>query len=61
MKGQRKSMRKAILAEMTSTRPWMETVAILEAKGIPLDLIIQEANEYGLRRMGHRKAKEVLL
>jgi hypothetical protein len=50
MKGQRKRMRKAILAEMTSTRPWMEIVTMLEAKGIPLNLILHEANEFGKRR-----------
>lgn len=43
-------MRKAILAEMTSTRPWMEIVTMLEAKGIPLNLILNEANEFGKRR-----------
>jgi hypothetical protein len=50
MKGQRKRMRKAILAEMTSTRPWMEIVTTLEAKGIPLNRILHEANEFGKRR-----------
>lgn len=50
MKGQRKHMRRSILAEMKSTRPWLEIVATLEAKGIPLSLIIHEANEYGKRK-----------
>ena len=50
MKGQRKRMRKAILAELKSTRPWMEIVTSLEAKGIPLNTILHEANEYGKRR-----------
>lgn len=47
----RKQMKKAVLAEMGSTRPWLETVEILQSKGIPLNLILHEANEYGKRRV----------
>lgn len=50
MKGKRKRMRKAVLSEMESTRPWLETVEMLQGKGIPLNLILHEANEYGKRR-----------
>jgi hypothetical protein len=53
MKGKRKRMRRAILAEMESTRPWLETVEILHSKGVSLNLIIHEANEYGKRRFSY--------
>jgi hypothetical protein len=49
MKGKRKRMRKAIIAEMGATRPWLETVEKLQSQGIPLNLILTEANEYGKR------------
>lgn len=52
MKGRRKQMRKAIRDALPDrTRPWLEIVASLEAKGIPLNMILKEANEYGLSRM----------
>jgi hypothetical protein len=57
MKGKRKQMRKAILAEMGSTRPWLKTVEMLHAKGIPVNLIIHEANEYGKRKFSSPNAK----
>jgi len=40
-------MRKLISNEMESDRKWLDTVNILQLKGIPLNLIIHEANEYG--------------
>lgn len=43
----RKQMRKAVLAELGANRPWLDTVAMLQSKGIPLNLILHEANEYG--------------
>lgn len=45
-------MRKAVRdALLDRTRPWLEIVASLEAKGIPLNMILKEANEYGLSRL----------
>jgi hypothetical protein len=51
MKGKRKRMRKAILAACESHRPWLETVEELQRGGIPLNMILHEANEYGKRKI----------
>ena len=50
MKGKRKRMRKAIREAMGDPRPWLEVVEGLQAKGIPLNLILAEANAYGIER-----------
>ena len=36
---------------MGDRRPWLEVVEGLQAKGIPLNLILSEANAYGLERV----------
>lgn len=57
MKGRRKQMRKAIREALPDrNRPWLEIVASLEAKGIPLNMILKEANDYGLSRLPNAKS-----
>ena len=43
-------MRKVIREAMGDPRPWLEVVEELQAKGIPLNLILAEANAYGIER-----------
>jgi len=43
-------MRKLIREAMGDPRPWLEVVEGLQAKGIPLNLILAEANAYGIRK-----------
>ena len=50
MKGKRKRMRRAIREAMGDPRPWLEVVEGLQSKGIPLSLILSEANSYGVER-----------
>lgn len=50
VKERRKRMRKAIREAMSDPRPWLEVVEGLQAKGIPLNLILAEANAYGIER-----------
>lgn len=50
MKGKRKKMRRAIREAMGDRRPWLEVVEGLQAKGIPLNLILSEANAYGIEQ-----------
>ena len=50
MKGKRKRMRRAIREAMGDPRPWLEVVEGLQAKGIPLNLILAEANAYGIEK-----------
>ncbi len=47
MKGKRKKMRKMIRDACDSGHTWIDCVWELEDKGIPHNLILQEANEYG--------------
>jgi len=43
-------MRKAIREAMGDPRPWLQVVEALQAQGIPLNLILAEANAYGKQR-----------
>jgi hypothetical protein len=48
MKGKRKKMRKEIRDACDSQTQWIQSVYELEKHGIPHNLIIKEANDYGL-------------
>ena len=47
MKNKRKLMRKKIRKACYQAKPWIDIVYELESEGIPLNLILQEANELG--------------
>lgn len=58
MKGKRKRMRKMIREALPDrSRPWLEVVGELQAKGIPLNLILSEANAYGLNRVSRHNVQ----
>ena len=50
-KGWRKRQRKIIHQSLGSSTSWLETVAHLQNQGIPLSLILAEANRYGIDRV----------
>lgn len=59
MKGKRKKMRKMIREALPHrSRPWLEVVGELQAKGIPLNLILSEANAYGLERISRHNSQD---
>lgn len=59
MKGKRKKMRKAIRSAMCDRRPWLEVVEGLQAKGIPLNLILAEANAFGVEKQSSPTASDL--
>jgi hypothetical protein len=59
MKGKRKRMRKEIRTALMEDRPYLEIVLDLENKGIPHNLIISEANEFGKERLRNKNGRIV--